>query len=103
MVRTLAAESGSDLAAVAELLTDELLTNAVRHGGGQFSLQAAIERSRLRVIVSDLWSSAPMTVYPPGHDLEHGRGMTIVDAMATKWGVERRDAEKSVWFELDLA
>jgi anti-sigma regulatory factor (Ser/Thr protein kinase) len=102
MVRTMTSECEPDVAAVAELLTDELLTNAVQHGGGQFSLEAAIESSRLRVVVSDLWSSAPVTVYPPGHELEHGRGMTIIDAMATKWGVERLDSEKSVWFELDL-
>jgi anti-sigma regulatory factor (Ser/Thr protein kinase) len=103
MVRELTAAQRDDLAAVAELLTDELLTNAVVHGGGQFLLHAEIERDRLRVVVSDVELSAPVTVGPPGHVLEHGRGMTIVEAMASSWGVDRLGSEKSVWFELDLA
>jgi anti-sigma regulatory factor (Ser/Thr protein kinase) len=101
-VRAMVAGYRDDLAAVAELLTDELLTNAVLHGGGQFGLTARVDETRLRVIVSDVLSSERVTVYPPGHELEYGRGMTIVDAMASKWGVERHGSEKSIWFELDL-
>jgi anti-sigma regulatory factor (Ser/Thr protein kinase) len=103
MVREMTAARRGDLAAVAELLVDELLTNAVEHGGGQFSLAAAIEEERLRVVVTDMRRSVPVTVYPPGHVLDHGRGMTIVDAMASRWGVEPLGAEKSIWFELDLS
>jgi anti-sigma regulatory factor (Ser/Thr protein kinase) len=102
-VRALVAGNRDDLAALAELLTDELLTNAVLHGGGQFSLTARADGKRLRVSVSDRFSSERVTVYPPGHELEYGRGMTIVDAMASKWGIERHGSEKSIWFELDLA
>jgi anti-sigma regulatory factor (Ser/Thr protein kinase) len=102
-VKSMIAEIREDLAATAELLTDELLTNAVQHGGGKFYLVAKIEADRLRVVVSDVWPSAPVTVYPSGHQLERGRGMTIVDAMASSWGIERSDSRKAVWFELDLA
>jgi anti-sigma regulatory factor (Ser/Thr protein kinase) len=102
-VKSLIAGFRDDLAATAELLTDELLTNAVQHGGGKFDLVASIEADRLRVVVSDVWPSAPVTVYPSGHQLERGRGMTIVDAMASNWGIERSDSTKAVWFELDLA
>jgi len=102
-VKSLIAGFRDDLAATAELLTDELLTNAVQHGGGKFDLVASIEADRLRVVVSDVCPSAPVTVYPSGHQLERGRGMTIVDAMASNWGIERSDSTKAVWFELDLA
>jgi anti-sigma regulatory factor (Ser/Thr protein kinase) len=103
LVKAMVVGRGDELAAVAELLTDELLTNAVGHGGGQFSLTASIDGQRLRVAVSDLRPSAPVTVYPPGHELERGRGLTIVDAVATDWGIDRLSSEKSVWFELHLA
>lgn len=101
-VRALTAGSRDDRYAIAELLADELLTNAVVHGGGQFTLAAWVDETRLRVIVSDQSSSAPLDVFPPGHELEYGRGLTIVDAMASKWGIERCGSEKSIWFELDL-
>jgi anti-sigma regulatory factor (Ser/Thr protein kinase) len=84
------------------LLADELLTNAVAHGGGKFSLAARLDGTLLRVAVSDQSSSAPVKVYPPDNNLEHGRGLRIVDATASKWGIERRGSEKAVWFELDL-
>lgn len=102
VVRGMVAAWGDELSSVAELLTDELLTNAVEHGGGQFALTASIEEKQLRVVVTDLSSSAPVTVYPAGHDLERGRGMTIVDAVATNWGIDRSGSEKSIWFELHL-
>jgi anti-sigma regulatory factor (Ser/Thr protein kinase) len=103
MVKAMVASCRDDLCAVAELLTDELLTNAVQHGGGQFRLAASVKESKLRVVVSDHFTSVPVTVYPSGHDWERGRGMTIVAAMATNWGIERAGSDKSIWFELDLA
>ena len=34
----------------------------------------------------------------------NGRGMAIVEAMSTRWGVQAHgDGGKTVWFELDLA
>jgi hypothetical protein len=32
--------------------------------------------------------------------VEGGRGLHIVDALACRWGVDVRDDEKVVWFEL---
>jgi hypothetical protein len=34
--------------------------------------------------------------------MEHGRGVLLVDALATRWGVDQRAGGKTVWFELDL-
>ena len=31
---------------------------------------------------------------------EHGRGLAIVDAAATRWGTDHRGTHKAVWFEL---
>jgi hypothetical protein len=40
---------------------------------------------------------APRTVDPDAID---GRGLTIVDALATRWGVERGGRGQCVWAEL---
>ena len=93
---------GTAVADAAELLTDELVTNAVRHGGGWFKVTASVGTRRVRVAVSDRSGAAPLVVYRPGHSLDHGRGLTIVDALASNWGIERHEAEKQIRFEIDL-
>ena len=40
---------------------------------------------------------------PPGTGAGSGRGLYLVDAVATAWGVEPDEAGKKVWFELRLA
>jgi anti-sigma regulatory factor (Ser/Thr protein kinase) len=103
MVRALTTEYREELGETAELLADELVTNAVRHGGGQFTITASIEDRRLRVTVSDRESSSQVIVNRSGHHRDQGRGLTLVDAMASSWGIERDETEKSVWFEIDLS
>jgi anti-sigma regulatory factor (Ser/Thr protein kinase) len=101
-VRSMVAGYGAAGADVAELLTDELLVNAVTHGGGHFVLNAQLDDDLLRVDVSDDQPGASLTVLPAGHALESGRGLTIVDAMASRWGVDRSRRQKRVWFELEM-
>lgn len=93
---------GVGCSAAAELLTDELATNAVRHGGGWFAMTASLDGRRLHVIVSDGRTESTLEPNPPGHEGEVGRGLTIVNAMASAWGVNQTDSGKAVWFELDL-
>lgn len=83
----------------AVLLAGELLTNAVVHGGGWFLLQVDAIPARIYVEVADAKEGYP-TVLHPSSDREHGRGMAIVDAIATAWGAEQRGSHKVVWFEL---
>lgn len=101
-VRRIAGPAGREAAYSAQLLTDELLTNAVRHGGGQFLLEATTSGSMLKVRVTDIGTSDPVTVFHPGHWRDGGRGLTIVESLASEWGIERSEGGKTVWFELDL-
>ncbi len=84
------------------LLAGEVLTNAVLHGGGRYLLQADAGPECLRVEVTDSSAVEPRLLQITG-DREYGRGMAIVDALATRWGSDRVGSHKVVWFETHLA
>lgn len=100
-IRSLMEDEVPDARDIAVLLTDELVTNAVLHAGGNFTLTAEMGYHILRVAVADASPIAP-SVLVQDPEREHGRGMAIVEALATDWGTERGDTGKTVWFELDL-
>jgi hypothetical protein len=86
---------------VAVLLTDELLSNAVVHGGGRFSVTAEVAAGTLRVAVADDSPARPHVLHVSA-EREHGRGMAIVSALAGAWGCDPDGRGKVVWFSLDL-
>lgn len=105
VVRVAAAAGVTGMAnQVVELLTSELLANAVLHGaaGEVVGLRIECTEDAVRVSVSDSVEERPVVMHPepvaPG-----GRGMAIVEAMSHRWGVDAHpDGGKTVWFELDL-
>lgn len=106
VVRT-SVERGVDsmLGQVLELLSSELLSNAVLHGGSGASIGVALRQTTtsVRISVSDAGDHSPVVL---DQDLGalNGRGMAIVEAMSSRWGVEPHiEGGKTVWFELDLA
>jgi hypothetical protein len=58
-----------------------------------------VDPARVRVEVTDARSAAPRLLGADGMR-EHGRGLAIVDALATRWGTEHLGTHKTVWFEL---
>lgn len=90
---------------VVELLSSELLANAVLHGTDGTAIGVQIGHTELvvRVSVSDGGSQEPVVLHNEP-EAPSGRGMAIVEAMSTRWGVQAHDdGGKTVWFELDLA
>ena len=96
---------GSDALDDAELVVSELVTNSFLHGG---AAEAAIELSdhgdvvRLEVAHREDADTGggpvgPLTV---GADETHGRGLAIVDVLASAWGVLEADGLRRVWAEL---
>ena len=85
-----------------ELLTSEVVSNAVRHANLDPSQEIVLR------IVSDGY--VRVEVADPGPPFEaqrrrrgsgsSGWGLFLVDALATSWGVEPEGAGKKVWFEL---
>ena len=88
----------------AELLTSELVTNAITHACLSSALiTLSSDGDAVRVEVHDTSTDLPrlgssLDPLDPG-----GYGLAIVDQMSTKWGVEERTDGKVVWFELVLA
>ena len=105
LVEQALAECASDIPPeirdAAVLLAGEVVTNAVVHGGGWFLLQVDATPERLRVEVTDSTAGRPRVLQMAG-EREHGRGMAIVDSIATTWGTEHLGTHKVVWFELDV-
>ncbi|MEI5097872.1 ATP-binding protein [Streptomyces sp. PmtG] len=87
---------------VAELLTSELVTNALVHTDHDAILTATVGPRRLRVEVRDFVGRRPRMrgEAAPG-DATHGRGLVLVQSLADAWGVRAHGVGKAVWFELD--
>lgn len=78
------------------LLGSELVTNAVQHTTGDIDIAVRQEHGRVRVDVSDRSPHPPRL--PPRHvDTTAGRGLLIMQQLATTWGVTARPGGKTVW------
>ncbi len=87
---------------VAELLTSELVTNAIRHEPGEsIKLFITCSCGHLRVYVHDTSRALPMPVDAPA-DAEAGRGLMLVASLSTDWGCYRTPTGKAVYFTLAL-
>jgi anti-sigma regulatory factor (Ser/Thr protein kinase) len=86
----------------AELLTCELVTNAVRHATDADWVTVAVMRRGEVVhvdVIDDSRSGLPHWREATGQD-EGGRGFQLVNEIAQRWGFLREDAGTCVWFEL---
>ncbi|MEU3399938.1 SpoIIE family protein phosphatase [Streptomyces filamentosus] len=89
----------------AELLTGELLVNVLLHteGGAVLTLEVLPEPvRRVRLSVQDRSSAWPRR-RTPGEAATSGRGLLLMDALASRWGVEPRGEGKAVWCEIGPA
>ncbi|GGS67961.1 MULTISPECIES: ATP-binding protein [Streptomyces] len=85
---------------IAELLTSELVTNALVHTDDDAVLTAVVEDGGLRVEVRDFVARRPELRAQDTDDDTHGRGLVLVQSLADAWGVRSHGVGKSVWFEL---
>ncbi len=82
-----------------ELLTSEVVTNAIVHTRSAPALVVRLAGARVRVEVHDGSSAVPL-VHRPDPYAESGHGMTIVSRLARAWGVDHVPTGKRVWFEV---
>lgn len=83
----------------AVLGASEIATNAFVHAGAIEQMRVTVFDSTLRVETDDCGPGAPRA-----RDLRPetagGRGLAIVNLLASSWGVRRHDSAKTVWFEM---
>ncbi|MBK5307199.1 MAG: SpoIIE family protein phosphatase [Frankiaceae bacterium] len=86
------------------LLVTELVTNAIVHAGTDIELRIITSERGLRVEVVDRSPGSLPVIRPaPAETREGGRGVFLLDALATEWGTRHFGEGKSVWFELGPA
>jgi CheY-like chemotaxis protein/anti-sigma regulatory factor (Ser/Thr protein kinase) len=101
-IRNLLDTHGQDLIADVELLVSELVTNAVLHASSAPRLEVQVSAGAVRVAVHDDDPSLPERRVPDA-DRPGGRGLNMVEQLASRWGAEAHDDGKVVWFEIDRA
>ncbi|REK84579.1 ATP-binding protein [Streptomyces inhibens] len=94
-----------ELADSAELLLSELVTNAVKAEappGAEVTVRFELSAGRLRLEVQDASDELPVMTHPE-EDAECGRGLVLLDALASGWGVTPDGIGKAVWAELAVS
>ena len=102
-VRALLSRTGpypAGLVDSALVVASELVTNAVRHAAGDpLTIVVSTAPDQLRIGVEDTSTEMPAVVDPYEGG---GRGMTVIEAMSSRWTVQRRPDGKVVWAVFDL-
>ncbi|MFF7233716.1 ATP-binding protein [Streptomyces sioyaensis] len=106
---------GGEVSDSVALIVGELAANAATHGrvpGRDFELRlmelpGSARPGTLRIEVADTRTekrpSSLGAIAPPPPDSEAGRGLVLVTALATRWGVlDRHSVGKTIHAELDL-
>lgn len=88
-----------DTVDVARLLVSEIVTNAVLHAGTELVLTLERGESTVQVQIEDGNPLLPV-VRSHGPDAGTGRGLHVLDRMASRWGTSEVDGGKIVWFEI---
>ncbi|MCX5062027.1 MULTISPECIES: ATP-binding protein [unclassified Streptomyces] len=110
LVRTALAEldHGADCD-TAELLTAELVANAVEHTVGDSPIELVLELlpSGCQVEVHDPDPAPPHNLTWPGEQVpdpwqEHGRGLLLIRALSSSCGHRPTTSGKAVWFRLPV-
>jgi anti-sigma regulatory factor (Ser/Thr protein kinase) len=85
------------VACLSELVTNSVLYSNSRRPQGRVIVRACLRPAGLRVEVEDEggpWENRQ------GHNDQRGRGLAIVDALATDWSVSGDGTSRTVWFEM---
>jgi anti-sigma regulatory factor (Ser/Thr protein kinase) len=86
-----------------ELVISEVVTNAVRHGGGDEVLFVMTPKEHLLCVqVTDGGAGFVPVPRAMGSDQTGGFGLFLVERLTSRWGMTREQGRTRVWFELPL-
>jgi anti-sigma regulatory factor (Ser/Thr protein kinase) len=88
--------------ATAQLLASEVVANAMVHASGDPILTLDLRDESIHVEVTDAGPISDLQPLQVNLTSPHGRGLAIVDALASSWGCEPRSGGKAVWFRLEI-
>jgi anti-sigma regulatory factor (Ser/Thr protein kinase) len=98
---------GSDAWETAQLLVSETVTSsidrsALGQGCGTLEVGYAVDGRKLRVEVSD--DGGPARLRRRIHAVRSAsdRGLELVRALASRWGVRESSSGRTIWFEVDI-
>ncbi|MEU5862628.1 MULTISPECIES: ATP-binding protein [unclassified Nonomuraea] len=95
--QTLTSWAVADVAFDMQLVVSELVTNAMRHGGGAVQLRLLFRRPELACVVTDHSQTVPVAAQTDVF-AEFGRGLRLVDALCSAWGwFAPGSSRKLVW------
>ena len=83
----------------AKLIASELVNNAVIHGKGTIRLQTNFDDDRLLIEVTDEGEGFEHVARKVPFERLSGRGLSLVDAEASRWGVH--EGTTHVWAEIE--
>ena len=84
-----------------ELIVSELVTNSVRAHSPFVRVVLSVVGATLLVSVADEAAGWPEQREAGAHDTG-GRGLPLVSAISSSWGVRMLETGKTVWAELDV-
>ena len=83
------------------LIVSELVTNSIEYSSStEVSVDLACAGGNVYIAVSDTAANSLPVLRRPGQGTHAGRGLRIVSASATWWGVTAASSAKTVWAEL---
>ncbi|MFF3919481.1 ATP-binding protein [Streptomyces sp. NPDC001852] len=90
-----------ELAPDAEVVTAELVANAVQHARAA-AMRVTVRRTGERAVQIAVFDRSRVLPFlkSPAPEEVGGRGLGIVDALAQSWGVDRLPWGKRVWADL---
>jgi CheY-like chemotaxis protein len=82
------------------IVVSELAANAITHADSPYRVRLALSDGALRIEVRDAGPGTPEP-QPRSMTEEHGRGLLMVAALSSSWGIEESDDHhKLVWADL---
>jgi len=97
--RHLAGKISSERLSELSLVISELVTNASVHGKGEVVLRLQLDDQVVRGEVIDQGAGFEHEIRARGPEDASGRGLLLVDALASRWGIH--EGTTHVWFEIE--
>lgn len=100
-VKTALDDADASSREIGVLLASELVTNAVLYAQGSITVRVSARDAAFRVAVTD-GTAGEVQPRQVGIDATSGRGLALVERLASAWGVEvsSEGDGKEVWFEV---